>query len=128
MPGRIGRIGAVRSRAWTWDFSSTHSTIAFSGGHKYNPTTSRILASSSGSVENLNVPKRHGCRPHFFHVVDTVKSLIPKCLASNRLDQCVTPNRAGGGSNVASTIFIGSLVAGRPDCGRSYNRASPSLA
>ncbi|MEO5981300.1 MAG: hypothetical protein ABIQ13_03180 [Pedococcus sp.] len=35
--------------AWIWDFSSTHSTIAFCGGFKYNPTTSLILASSSGS-------------------------------------------------------------------------------
>jgi hypothetical protein len=49
-----------------------HSTIALSGGFRYNPTTSRILASSSGSVENLKVCTRHGCNPHFFHVVDTV--------------------------------------------------------
>jgi hypothetical protein len=27
----IGRIGAVRSRAWTCDFSSTQTTTAFSG-------------------------------------------------------------------------------------------------
>ena len=27
-PGIIGSIGAVRSSAWIWDFSSTHSTIA----------------------------------------------------------------------------------------------------
>jgi hypothetical protein len=31
-PGRMGRSGWVRSRAWTCDFSSTHSTAAFSGG------------------------------------------------------------------------------------------------
>jgi hypothetical protein len=31
-PGCIGSIGAVRSNAWIWDFSSTHSTIAFYGG------------------------------------------------------------------------------------------------
>jgi len=31
---RRGRIGAVRSSAWTWLFSSTHSTIAFSGGSR----------------------------------------------------------------------------------------------
>jgi transposase len=65
MPGRIGSIGAVRSRAWTWDFSSTDSTIAFSGGLRYSPTTSRTLASSSGSVENLNVSHRHGWIPNW---------------------------------------------------------------
>ena len=32
VPGSIGRIGAVRSSAWIWDFSSTHSTTARSGG------------------------------------------------------------------------------------------------
>ena len=30
--GIIGNIGAVRSSAWTWVFSSTHSTTAASGG------------------------------------------------------------------------------------------------
>src|SRR5665647_1594974 len=54
-PGRIGKIGAVRSRAWIWVFSSTQTTTAFVGGSRYRPTTSRILASSSGSVENLTV-------------------------------------------------------------------------
>ena len=32
IPGRTGSTGAVRSRAWTWDFSSTHNTTALSGG------------------------------------------------------------------------------------------------
>jgi hypothetical protein len=52
---KVGSIFWVRSNAWIWDFSSTHNTIAFSGGAKYNPTTSLTLATSSGSVENLNV-------------------------------------------------------------------------
>ena len=30
----------VRSGAWIWDFSSTHSTTARSGGWRYSPTTS----------------------------------------------------------------------------------------
>ena len=51
--GRIGRTGRVRSRAWIW-VSSTQTTTAFSGGARYRPTTSRTLASSCGSVENLN--------------------------------------------------------------------------
>jgi hypothetical protein len=31
-PIPMGRVGWVRSRAWTWLFSSTQSTTAFSGG------------------------------------------------------------------------------------------------
>ena len=31
-PGRRGKSGLVRSRAWIWDFSSTHKTSARSGG------------------------------------------------------------------------------------------------
>ena len=46
----------MRLSAWIWDFSSTHNTIALRGGSRYRPTTSRTLASNSGSVENLNVP------------------------------------------------------------------------
>jgi hypothetical protein len=79
-------------------------------------------------VENLNVCTRHGCSPHFFHVVLTVKLLTPRCLANNRLDQCVTPRFSGGGSNVANTIATGSMTAGRPDFDRSSNPAMPSAA
>ena len=32
--GQIGNVGAVRSSAWIWDFSSTLSTIARSGGSR----------------------------------------------------------------------------------------------
>ena len=48
------------------------STTAFSGGSRYRPTTSQIFASSSGSVGNLNVSRRHSCGPHRFHAVATV--------------------------------------------------------
>jgi hypothetical protein len=44
VPGINGSTGAVRSRAWTWVFSSTHNTTAASGGFKYRPTTSRTLS------------------------------------------------------------------------------------
>ena len=54
MPLRIGRIGWVRSSAWHWDFSSTHTTTALPGGFRYKPTTSATFASKYGSVENLN--------------------------------------------------------------------------
>ena len=62
-PGCMGSIGAVRSRAWIWDFSSTHSTTALSGGARYRPTTSVTLPTSSGSVEYLKVPDLQGWIP-----------------------------------------------------------------
>jgi hypothetical protein len=40
------------------DFSSTHKTIAFSGGAMYKPTTSRTLSMKNGSADNLNVSTR----------------------------------------------------------------------
>src|SRR5437773_8181037 len=43
MPGASGRIGSVRFSACTWLFSSTHSTMARSGGFRYKPTMSRTL-------------------------------------------------------------------------------------
>jgi hypothetical protein len=57
----------VRAKPLTWDFAFRESTIAFSGGFRYKFTTSRSLASSSGSLENLTVSDRHGWRPPFFH-------------------------------------------------------------
>lgn len=59
-----GRIGAVPSRARICASHRPTTRSALSGGFRYNPTTSRTLASSSGSVENLNDSVRHGCRPH----------------------------------------------------------------
>src|SRR6476646_6160380 len=63
MPGASGRIGSVRFRAWTWLFSSTHSTIARSGGFRYKPTTSRTFSTNCGSLENLKFSTRCGCNP-----------------------------------------------------------------
>jgi hypothetical protein len=120
----MGSIGAVRSRAWIWDFSSTHSTTAFCGGARYRPTTSVTLATSSGSVENLNVSERHGWMPNSRHARVTVASPSLSLRASNRLDQWVTPRDFGGGLSVADTIAAGSTVRGRPDRGAS---ASPPI-
>jgi hypothetical protein len=78
-----------------------------------------------GELERLRPPR---LQPHFCHVVDTVRSLTPRCFASSRDDQCVTPSRSGGGSNVASTIRIGSIDSGRPDFARSSKPAMPSAA
>ena len=55
LPGPSGRLGVVRERAWIWAFSSTQTTMARSGGSRYRPTTSRTLAASWGSVENVKV-------------------------------------------------------------------------
>ena len=74
--GCIGSIGAVRSNAWICDFSSTQSTIAFSGGARYSPTMSVTFAINSGSVENLNVSDRHGCTPASRHALATVLLLV----------------------------------------------------
>src|SRR5215831_18578188 len=39
----MGRMGSVRFSAWTWLFSSTHNTMARSGGFRYRPTISHLL-------------------------------------------------------------------------------------
>lgn len=78
--------------------------IAFSGGSRYKPTTSVTLATSSGSVENLNVPDLHGATPYSRQARATVAFPMPRCPANNRDDQCVTPYFFGGGINVADTI------------------------
>lgn len=74
----MGSIGAVRSRAWIWDFSSTHSTTALSGGARYRPTTSVTLATSSGSVEYLKVPDLQGWIPWLRHTRATVVLPMPR--------------------------------------------------
>jgi hypothetical protein len=52
----------------------------------------------------------------------------PSPAASSRDDQCVTPSRFGGGSNVASTIATSSVVRGLPGFGRSASPPIPSAA
>jgi len=46
-----GSPGWVRSGAWIWDFSSTHSTTARSGGSRQRPTISATFSSNIGSFE-----------------------------------------------------------------------------
>ena len=67
----------MRSSAWICDFSSTHSTIACADGSRDNPTTSRTLASSSGSVENLKASVCQGLPSCSAHPRATVLWLIP---------------------------------------------------
>jgi hypothetical protein len=127
-PGPEREDRAVRSRAWTCDFSSTQSTIALSGGLRQRPTTSRSLLSSSGSAENVNVCVRQGCSPYSRHTSATLTSETPSSAPSSRDDQCVTPSRPGGGSSVARTIATSSVVRGRPGLGRSSSPPRPPAA
>ena len=62
-PGRIGKRGWERSRAWIWLFSSTQRTRARSGGAKYRPTMSRTFSTKKGSLDSLKVSERCGCKP-----------------------------------------------------------------
>jgi hypothetical protein len=73
----IGSEGWVRSSACTEDFSSKHSTIALSGGAKYNPTTSISFSSKRGSLDNLNVLTRCGLSPRAAHTRCTVAGDTP---------------------------------------------------
>ena len=90
--------------------------------------TSRTLASSCGSVENLKLSVRHGCSPHSRHTSATLTLEMPSSAASSRDDQCVTPSRFGGGSSVASTMATSSVVRGLPGLGRSSSPPVPSAA
>ena len=89
VPGSIGRIGAVRSSAWIWHFSSTHSTTARSGGLRYSPTTSRTLATNCGSLDSFQVSWRCGCSPNAFQIRSTADCVRPTSRAIERVDQCV---------------------------------------
>jgi hypothetical protein len=86
------------------------------------------FATSSGSVENLNVSDRHGCTPTSRQAFATVLLLVPRWAASNRDDQWVIPNFFGGGFRVTEMIFDRSTSRGRPDRGSSINPSIPSAS
>src|SRR4051795_6513042 len=131
-----GSTGAVRSSAWTCGFSSTQSTTALSGGCRYSPTTSPILPSSSGSVENLKVSARQGCTPKRCQIRAMVACEIgvpsaASASASSREDQCVAPRAVGGWVRVSSSTRSRSASGsgeGLPDRGRSASPGSPRSA
>ena len=62
-PTLFHRPGWVRSSAWIWLFSSTESTMAWSGGLTYKPTISLSLAANCGSLDSLKRRTRCGRRP-----------------------------------------------------------------
>src|SRR3954454_21554265 len=102
--------------------------MAFSGGARYRPTTSVTLATSSGSVENLNVYTRQGATPYSRQALATVPLLTPRGRGSSRDDQCVTPSRFGGGRRVAAPPLRLSPTRGRPDRARSSSPSTPAAA
>src|SRR6266702_692366 len=79
MPGIIGSTGWDRSRAWTWDFSSAHSTTACSGGF------------------------RCGLRWKAFQIRPMVDRDKPERSAMDALDQWVASS--GVSSSVSTTTF-----------------------
>src|SRR4051812_22139466 len=115
MPGIIGSTGCDRSRACTWDFSSTHNTTAFSGGLWYSPTTSTTLATNSGSDDNLKLSLRCGLSSKSRQIRPIVDLDKPERCAIDARDQWVA--LAGICSNVATTTSStrSSVIdAGRP--------------
>src|SRR6266496_2906280 len=111
MPGIIGSTGWDRSNAWTWDFSSTHSTRACSGGSRYSPTTSRTLSMNCGSELSLKVSARCGLSRNAFQIRPTVDFDSPERLAIDARDQCVAS--LGVSSKVATTT-ASTCPANRP--------------
>src|SRR5918995_1448334 len=125
MPGIIGSTGWDRSSACTWDFSSTHSTSARSGGSRYSPTTSRTFSMNCGSPDSLKVSVRCGLSRNAFQIRPTVDLLSPDRLAINARDQWVAS--FGVSSRVATTTAstCSSLILlGAPGRGSSTSPSS----
>src|SRR6266705_2813395 len=125
MPGIIGSTGWDRSRAWTWDFSSAHSTTACSGGFRYSPTTSQTFPANSGSEDSLKVSDRCGLRWKAFQIRPMVDRDKPERSAMDALDQWVASS--GVSSSVSTMTFFYLLVGDRgahvPDA--AHQRARP---
>ena len=83
------------------------------------------FASSSGSVENLNVSAFHGLTPYSFHTAATVAWSTPSRGPSSRDDQWVTPRLCGGGVSVAAITAARSTRRGRPGGLSPTSPASP---
>jgi hypothetical protein len=100
------------------------------------PTTSRILASSAGSVENVTVCARHGCTPNRCQIRVTVVCEIglpspARAVTSSRVDQWVAPKAVGGSVSVNSSTRSRSASGsgeGLPGRGRSSSPARPGSA
>ncbi len=80
-PFFMGSPGCVRSSAWIWLFSSTHSTSACCGGFRYKPTTSVSFSRNCASRDSLKVLPRCGCSWWLCQMLLTVDLLDPLGLA-----------------------------------------------
>src|ERR1700739_3150021 len=123
-PFVIGSDARVRSSGCTEDFSSAHSTIAFSGGFRYRPTTSTSLSSNVGSLDTLNVSTRCGLRPNSCHTRCTVLFDTPATPAIVLVLQCVSP--CGRYSSVSVTI-LSSVASGIEGLRPRPSRTCPNL-
>src|ERR1017187_8139502 len=111
----MGNPGCVRSRAWIWVFSSTHSTMAWSGGFRYSPTTSVSFSRNRASRDNLKRLTRCGFKLWLRQILLTVDLLTPCASAICRQLHWVMP--LGLVDSVAWTIaliFSDEWVALRP--------------
>src|SRR6478736_1101120 len=91
--------------------------MAFSGGFRYNPTTSTSLSSNFGSLDNLNVSTRCGLSPRADHTCCTVDFDTPVAAAMVLQLHWVSP--WGRQFKVRSTIS--SIVS----CGMDFLRPRP---
>src|ERR1700745_1469476 len=121
----MGSDGWVRSSACTEDFSSMHSTIAFSGGLRYRPTTSISFSSNFGSLDSLNVLIRCGFKPRAAHTRCTVAGETPALAAIVRHDQWVWPS---GVEYLVRYTISAILSCGIVDLRQRPARTSPSFA
>src|SRR6266568_762093 len=104
------------------DFSSTHSTTAFSGGLWYRPTTSTTFSTNSGSVDSLNVPVKCGLMSNLRQIRPIVDLLSPLRPAIEDRDQCV----ASGGISSSVAVMTSSTLSSRTDGGRPGRGSSAS--
>ncbi len=119
----------MRSSAWIWLFSSTHSTTPRSGGFRYRPTTSLSLATNCGSRESLNVSARCGWSPNARQIRCTADCVRPTSAAIDRVDQCVASLGADSSVLVITSSTIASvIVRGCPGRGSSTRPSSRSAS
>ena len=95
-PGACGAVGAGLRSAPAEQLDpavDVHRGSRVSGPRLHSPPVApcRPLESSSGSVENLNVAVRQGCRSHLRQIRATVAKELVSSPAGSRADQCVTP-------------------------------------
>ena len=104
------------------DFSSTHSTTAFSGGWWYKPATSTTFSTNSGSVDSLKVPVKCGLMSNLRQIRPIVDLDRPARSAIEARDQRVAS--CGISSSVA--VMTSSTLSSRIDGGRPGRGSSSS--